>query len=510
MDNEFYRIDKDLVEGTARENLRERAAFNHGARSELPNFYRFAVLETVFDPTLVTPDKVAHWEHDLGVSNTQYAYVLPRNAIIARRVLDGNTPVAAPAMFLFPFFPPALSLPCQPGEHVWVMFENQSGTKNDLGYWFCRIVEPGFVEDVNHTHAPRAGDVGFNPGVKDIFEGNTTPEYSFRNGRTDVRDGHRYTVAESASLPGDENEYEKIMLNSDAGKLATYEPVPRYRKRPGDIVLEGTNNALLAIGKDRTGPVAGFTTDQNGRRIITGLPVFDDPRPGSGAIDIVAGRGQTPRTGGVEVTNTLGFREIGKSSIELSPDEGDPDFLTDRSRIHVAQRTSIDLRLNIAGFNAEFSTGQLQGHSKGGKDRDLVIDSVGGDGGIVIKSDKVRLIARSDLEILVTGYVKRDENNRIVESTDTDEFAAVVIKANGDIVFRPSKKGFIKLGGDDANKGILCTDQPVSEQDGVVIGPPLTTTGADLFGGSKAGAPNNNGTALSAGQGKFAAKVLIK
>ncbi len=204
MTNEYYKPDKHIAEGVALGIQKQRAAYEHGARGDLPLFYRFVILETIFDPTIVDANKVAYFEHTLQVSNIHLATVLPRNAIVARRVITPGTAASTPAMFLFPFFPPAISMPCQPGEHVWVMFENPTGTKNDLGYWFCRIVEPGFVEDVNHTHPPRGMDPSFNPGIKEQFDGNVAPKYEFRNGRADERDDGRYTIAETAPLVGDE------------------------------------------------------------------------------------------------------------------------------------------------------------------------------------------------------------------------------------------------------------------------------------------------------------------
>lgn len=512
MGNEYSKLHSQLAEGVASETQKQRATYEHGSRGDLPNFYRFVVIETVFDPSIIDAAKVDYFEHSLQVSNIHLAGVLPRNSIIARRVITPNTPSAAPAMFLFPFFPPTISMPCQPGEHVWVMFENQTGTKNDLGYWFCRIVEPGFVEDVNHTHPPRGLDPSFSPGLKDQFEGSTTPKYEFRNGRADEREDGRYTIAETATIPGDETAYEQLLTQTDGGRLAIYEAVPRYRKRPSDIAIEGTNNALIVVGRDRTGAVAKYKTDDTTQaKIVDSLPEADDHNPGAGAIDIVVGRGQIDSTSGKEVDNTTiagtptGNKELGKSTTELAPGEGDPDFQTDRSRIYVAQRTKVDKNFALDAFNIELGAGNFQGGDVTKKD---VKDSENGDGAIVIKSDKVRLIARSDLEIVVTGYIPRDAKGRLIEDVNDDNWAVVAIKANGDIVFRPAKKGYIKLGGDDADKGIVCTDSPVIAANGGVSGAPLLTTMGGSFAATTAG--NDDNEATIPGQGKFANKVLIK
>lgn len=514
MSNAYTKLDKQLAEGRATEELRTRAMLGQGTRADMPLFYRYVVLETVFDPTIVDSNKIAYFEHALGVSNIHLAAVLPRNTIVAKRVLGPSTSEIQPAMFLFPFFPPALSFPCQPGEHVWVMFENQDGTKNDLGYWMCRIVEPGFVEDANHTHAPRTNDPSFVPGIKEIYDGTDKPVYELRNGRAGIRDGERYTIAETATIAGEEDSYERIKENSDGGRVGVREAVPRFRKRPGDIALEGSNNALVVIGRDRTGAVATYKVDDGVRMLIAdGVPDADDQLPGAGAIDIVAGRGQTERTLGKEVDtkkisgSSIGTKELGKSTTELVPDEGDPDFASDRSRVYVAQRTRVDSNLGLNGFNVELSSGPFQGGTDQTKKE--VVDSRDGDGAIVIKSDKLRLIARSDIEIVVSSYTERDESGRLVENNSSDSWAVVAIKANGDIVFRPAKHGYIKLGDDSADKALVCSDLPATAENGVVHGAPLVTTMGGLFAGAKPSG-NSNSAALSPGQGSFASKILVK
>ncbi len=518
MSNEYSQTDKHLAEGNAVDILKTHATYGHGARQDLPALHRFVVLETIFDPTIIDANKISYFEHALGVSNIHFAAVLPRNTIVAQRVMNSTTSAATPPMFLFPLFPPGISMPCQPGEHVWVMFENPTGTKNDLGFWMCRIVEPGFVEDVNHTHAPRSNDPSFSPGIKDMFDGNVDPKYELRNGRADERDGARYTVAETATLPGNEDAYEQLMTSTDGGKLSVREPVPRFRKRPGDLAFEGTNNTLVVLGRDRTGAVSTYRIDEVSRaQVVDTNLTTDDNRPGAGAIDIVVGRGQTDATLGKEVDtlNTLGSplgtKELGKAVTDLSPQEGDPDFLFDRSRVYIAQRTRVDTNFGLNVFNTEMGAGSIQGASSRGDETDTRLDDADGDSAIVIKSDKIRLIARSDVEIVVTGILTRDAKGRLAaDDSNYDGYAAFVIKANGDIVFRPSKKGYIKLGGDDADKALVCSDVPAVPVDGVVTGAPLTTTMGGQFAGSKPGAPNDNGPALAASQAKFAAKVLVK
>jgi len=496
MPNQFSNIAKSFAEGNASHLQHQRAAIEHNSTVNLPFFWRFVILETIFDPTIIDDTKLDHWIHVLGVSNTQHLVVAPKNSIIARHVKGATASPADAVMVLYPFFPPNLSLPCQPGEHVWVMFEDPYGTNNDLGYWMCRIVGPNFVEDVNHTHAPRAYDSSFFPNLREQFEGTPTPVYEFRNGKVGTIDGERFTDAVTSLLPGGEDAYKNIMIESDAGKLCQYEPVPRYRKRPGDVVLEGSNNTLIALGRDRTGVVSAYENNEDKGKIPT-IIESDEFGAGTGTIDIVAGRGQTTVTGGTSVQNDLPAEELGKAKSELVEAEGDPDFFADRSRIYVSERSNVDVNFRIDSFNATLGEGAFQGTASGYVTLENFEDGQT-PGSIVVKSDKIRIIARSDIELLVSTFT-RDENGRMIDVEDPSKWAAIVIKANGDIVLRPAEQGYVKLGGDDADKAIVCTDTPALVADGKVDAPPLMTTMGGQFAGTKI-----------TGQGTYATKLLVK
>jgi len=215
----------------------------------------------------------------------------------------------------------------------------------------------------------------------------------------------------------------------------------------------------------------------------------------SGMIDLVVGRGQTPTTGGQNVTNDLPATEVGKAVVDSVATEGDPDFASDRSRLVLMQKNRVDESFSLNEINIELSNGEFQGTAS---NISTVSDSENGDGAVVIKSDKVRVIARSDIEFLVTTY-ERDENGKMRIIEDTTKWAAIVLKPNGDIVFRPAEQGVLKWGGDDADKAVLCTDFPAQVNDGKVDAPPIVTTMAGMLGGTKI-----------SNQGMWATKVLIK
>ena len=169
----------------------------------------------------------------------------------------------------------------------------------------------------------------------------------------------------------------------------------------------------------------------------------------SGTVDIVAGRGrffensqpdpnasEIPDAQPRVIKNTRDYLEVDKnpasytndsarSSIAWNrldrPQEGDPDFLTDASRIYVSMNASADTSFNIGSnvispiFEGEIS------------------DMAGPF--IVLKSDEVRIIARKETE--------RQEINgsiRIVkEGTVGEDFASIYLLPDGTVQITGSK-----------------------------------------------------------------------
>jgi hypothetical protein len=484
---------KHITEGRYEDVVQQRLIYGDSTTPVAkPTFVRMVVLEVITDPSTVDKAKLSHYENDLAVSNVAYASVAPRNSIIARPAMRQGSGSHEKVMVLYPFFPPHLSFPAKPGEHVWVIFENPNATINEIGYWMCRIASPSFVEDVNYTHADRQADKSFLPGLSDVFNGTDSPVYEFRNGAVDAANGARYTIGSTNSLPGDETAYEDLLQNTDASKIIKYESVPRFRKRPADIVLEGSNNSLIVMGTDRTGPAATYTSDPNNGMIPAPVAtdIFD---LGAGSIDIVVGRGQTPATGGTAEQNTLISgatfnKELGKSKKDLVQTEGDVDLVNDRSRVLVSQKTKPDTNFNLAPV--------ISAHAS-----QTAVSDGSGEGAIVIKTDKLRLIARHDVVIMVTSATATDGDGNVQDpgTLDPSTCASIIIRANGDIIFTPAAKGVIKLGGDDAALAVLCSKAITGAGDGsgnVTAAPIVDTTG------SSEGAGGANG--------QFSTKVLLK
>lgn len=482
-----------------------------------PVFRRYVVLDVISDQLFLTEENLQLIESQHGELNNRHHatnLIVPRNSIIAKPVYDSsrdNRFEAQLPVILYPFFPSHLALPCKPGEHVWVMFESVTEVKS-LGYWFCRIVGPDHIDDVNHSHAPREHDTSFQIVESDenlrIYEEITgeslKPRYFFKNGLfrslvTDPQSGEKqaFVDATSVTLLANDliNAYENVISGSTASSKIIKEPVPRYKKWPGELSLEGSNNTLISMGIDKS--------------------VFG---PDAGAIDVVAGRGTKELTLGMIAENESGFvgtstsikgKELDKYYKNLTMFEGSADYINDRSRILVTQRTKPDAKFEISSYNSKFS------NANAGTGSPLVQDSEEGDAAVVIKTDKVRIIARSDIQLLVKGFsedtsasgtkVKSERPN-----SESNKWASITIKSNGDIIFIPSDEGYIKLGGDDADKGIVCSAVPVAKVAGGVVGEAIQNTAGGRLGGSSAATSAGNTPLISPKHGSYANKVLVK
>jgi len=129
------------------------------------------------------------------------------------------------------------------------------------------------------------------------------------------------------------------------------------------------------------------------------------------------------------------------------------------------------------------------------------------------KSTEITQDVPADLE-----FLKNEVNESVIDkiknqkSSETN-WASITIKSNGDIIFKPSDSGYIKLGDETADKAILCTDVPVDSaamQGDIKIHDPIR--GKTNPGGAVPIFTTGNkqiGTG-EAGQGTFSRKVLIK
>jgi hypothetical protein len=429
--------------------------------AENTTFKRFLVEEVIFDPSELDDARLQEIKAKFSLVDAAFLKEMPPNTVIGRMLNESGTGHER-HHYLFPFLPPHIMLPIHAGEHVWAFFENDKAI--DHGFWLWRISEPRNVDDLNHTHADRKYHASERPkNTKDKFEESSDGVPGFENGPTFVKDGDVVTSAASASAGvSDPKIYEKLLEETDSAKASQMEAVPRLKKRPGDHVIQGSNNTAIILGTDRTGRTAKFKGSNSGKK-AEGFPKTDQVGE-SGTIDVVVGRGQTNKTSGKKVENSLKKQEVVKKIEGENPEEGDPDFANDLGRFYLSMKTDPDGNMEI-NFSDRVDAGVPAG---------------------ILKTDHLRVVVRKTMKMLVQPRPGASES----------ECSGIVFK-DGNVIFLPSANGLVLLGGEDADKAILTSGLPAVGGGGFVTAAPIV----DTWGGQQGiGGPN----------GSWATKVKIK
>lgn len=368
--------------------------------SPFPNFCRAVVVDVIFDPESLTTEQLASYRKK--VSNPELIDNIPRNSILARIVSNAKDRRDSKAIVCYSFFPQHFSLPVKPGEQVWVMFEKPEESIRQ-GFWICRITEPNHVDDINFTHADRKYQKTAAQTTVEKAKSRTLTVETVRPGFANGIDKNTQT------LQG-ENDYETIATDALASSAIALEPVPRFNKRPGDAIMQGSNNALIVVGEDRTASASE-------------RPSGDGY---AGTIDAVAGRGRFIGSDGIvpsgnaplTIKNSRGFLETDKNPAvnnrKANSSEGNPDFANDAARLYVSMKTDGDKNFGTtpAGLPAPFQT----------------ITEQAGASYVVAKADNIRIIARKDVDHTINGSI------RIVkEGTVGDDQAAILIEPDGTV-----------------------------------------------------------------------------
>lgn len=327
-----------------------------GARGLLPmpSFQIAVVVDIYSDPSTIDPETLKDLE--LGSSTPELAKRMPKNSIVAR-VITRNQDLydSSPRIF----FPTNIfnAEPIKPGEQVFVFFVDPI-INDQIGYWWKRVPQPIDTDDLNFTHADRKYQInevfsstdklaGTQPGPPDFINGGETSEQQTLSGK---------------------NDYENINKNAKANSQIVKEPVARFTKRPGDMVLMGSNAARIVLGMDRAQPAPA--------------PATLAPKPKSATIDMVVGYGRigTP-TSPTTVVNSRGDEEVDKNlQTPSNPLEGDPDMINDPARLYLSENTDADTNFTVVVPGVPPSPGPAPS--------------------AVIKTNRIRLLANGDIKIV--------------------------------------------------------------------------------------------------------------
>ena len=342
-------------------------------------FYRGMVVDIINSVSGLTL-RNKNIEDYKSLANSENLKSFPRNTAIVKQITDGASKTNDSEVICYPFFSSHLCLPLKPGECVWFIYEN-TDHKGSVAYWLSRTTEPGHAEDVNHTLFARS----FRQAAKKQ-ELTTAERFNGESNTSAITQTFSYI-----SPTGDAEEIIDTM--SFASQVCRLESVPRYNKRPGDLVIQGSNNSLIMLGEERghyAESASNIISSANQADINSGLP----------AIDIVVGRGKFVATSGAQILNELGFPEQDKRSDP--PTEGDAHFPTDASRLYLTANSSNvnsdfhpDVLLNISSPKTVDPLGRL--------DLQQLDGILGRRAGsfFVGKADNLRLIARKSGDVRI-------------------------------------------------------------------------------------------------------------
>lgn len=388
-----------------------------------------------FDPEEDPDDDTLEFRNDLDLEKA------PRNSLIIRDVTNGAGRSDSRHIVCFPFFSSHVMLPVKPGETVWFTFLSPS-EEGSRAYWLSRICDVDFVEDTNFSHHDRRHD-----DVIPDPDGDPRIVASLHNGadptKIDPTAPDEEGDDETLRTFKDPEAFSKIRGDSLESSRFVIEPVPRLTKMPGDLVLQGSNNTAIVLGTDRG---FGLENRPDGKKSV--LNSEDKLEALRGSIDLVTGRGRfftvdefdtyaddklPPDLTRPRVTknaeedyetdkNTANDADAGgdeekgaRVNLEADPNEGDPDFINDASRIYVSMQTDVDANFGTTienipeAYDKDASKSTLQNSEKAAA--------------IALKSDEIRIIARNtgmtslltDAELSDAGAAEINGSIRIIK-----------------------------------------------------------------------------------------------
>tara|TARA_B100002019_G_scaffold135269_1_gene116608 strand:- start:6077 stop:7675 length:1599 start_codon:yes stop_codon:yes gene_type:complete len=362
-------------------------------------FFEIYVQEVLTDPSRY---EFAGEDEEKPESNLLFGNSIPQAAItdapynsIIGRVVRGHD--VREEVIAYPMMQGHMMLPVKAGEHVWGMINN------GRYYWLCRKNFDSQVDDVNLAWGGRFKSA---TNAKRTSESANAAEGG-EDASTLPSNQHPRINAVFPPVAEDPGEIDMQTYWAERSK-GIYEAVPRYKKRPGDLVLQGSNNTLICLG---TG--GGHTKEAEltlETTSISELEVTEDSL-GSGTIDLVTGRGRyapakattdasslgdTPeRTSAATIVSEFGYTEVDKNPeindiTEKNLIEGDPDFGFDASRIYISSKSDIDSDFTLIPNYPPIPAVQTEG------DVGVVPETSNGSA-IALKSDNIRLIARQHI-----------------------------------------------------------------------------------------------------------------
>lgn len=352
----------------------------------------------------------------LLTTNKDLSNNMPINSIVAELVginsftdesVEGEQRVAC-----IPLLSSHISMPLKRGEAVWLISFQEKSTQGFNYYWISRVHGSIDTEDTNFT-APNRMPASVAAGSNRAYSKSQRIENEFNiaefprfDNFIEGPNGDRFFILQTNRNP--ESELNRVIRQN----RMVLEPVPRYFKNEDELVLQGSNNTLIAF-KTFDGYSANRSWEEN--QNISYGSLSKTTKQNDGFIDIVVGRSRfndlpssrnffdindsnkyqetyttsSFRTCYPTIINSLGAYENNKNfegfteTPRESNQEGNPDFNHDASRLCLSENRNLDNFFNINNniFNNLNTRLPLSQNIAS----------------IVCKSDNVRIIARQNV-----------------------------------------------------------------------------------------------------------------
>jgi len=465
------------------------------------------VVEVLYGPGVFGPEMQAQLKATVGLNKEQYDRLstAPRNSCIVRQYGEGKG-TDQTTQLVFPFFPPHLCFPVKPGECVWLITPGVNELDPKESFWISRIPSTSIIDDPNYTHVPREKTTSNQPLPSSQKASGVYGLPNFSNFGDPPPSKKPILAPPTGSSDVDPpNTFNLIVEESVSYPNFTPQPVPRFSKRIGDFVIQGSNNTLISLGEDRGWKYTD--TDVESRQTSNAVKHEGQELEFAGTIDIVAGRSrilpetQTAVDAEGDAPVGTGFRTIDNSREYIENDknpllnefvhnpytEGDPDFRTDAARIYVSMKTSGDMNFGlnrdetapgvwvegsdfVPGTPGDDSTGsdpedatpgelETQSTPGGAESRmatgfEAAIEPIADAAYVIAKADEVRLVARKqEVDQYVVGATEINGSIRLVKEGACDEDHATICLLPDGTIQISGAKIYIGRHEDDGGRG---------------------------------------------------------
>ena len=366
------------------------------------------LLKGVVEEIIYIPETFDFEAFEQKVEDPKALLDVPTGSLLVRVITGKEYKNSKKLLLCHPLFPQHLQMPIKVGEHVFFL------RYGIIGYWLARVPDVRTVEDVNYSHGDRRHLNA--PGNESTVDQANTASGDEKRQVGLFNDGG--ASEDQLNFAADDS-YSKIFETATTNQSVTREPVPFFLKRPGDLVLQGSNNTLICLGQNR-----GWT--KKDEEFDSTNAFYEEPAADSGAIDIVVGRGRyTPIKPGtdveegdapirtsarLQVNDEEGLeadRMSALNQVDPSPVEGDPDYEYDAARLNISLKASYDDSFFIVKNTDEedilptmtkWPDDAAPASETDGRGDGSPIEPVVDQAYSILKSDQIRIVARRQEE----------------------------------------------------------------------------------------------------------------